>query len=207
MTKSGTKGAANIFSEKITELRKTKGLSQKKVSQELGISQALLSHYENGLRECGLDFVVKIANYYGVSCDFLLGNSNSTISLDEDPRISDIPEDLEMGTDTVVRAAIAAATRMSKDDELLKYIIDVYGIATYFVVYAGVKHGALPVSWMCDNPLNMNSAAYLGSTISNMLHDVKSGAKKHTKEKVPECIRTVSTWVNDYLNVSIASLL
>ena len=47
MTKSGTKGAANIFSEKITELRKTKGLSQKKVSQELGISQALLSHYEN----------------------------------------------------------------------------------------------------------------------------------------------------------------
>lgn len=207
MSKSSTKGAVNVFAEKITELRKTKGLSQKKVSQDLGVSQALLSHYENGLRECGLDFVVNIANYYGVSCDFLLGNSNSTISLDEDPKISDIPEDAEMSADTIVRAAVAASTRMSKDDELMKYIISVYGIATHFVIYAGVKHGALPVSWMGNNPLNMNTAAYLGSTVSNMLHDVKSGAKKHTKEKVPVCIGTVSSWVNDYLNVSIASLL
>ncbi len=207
MSKNSIRDASDVFAEKITELRKTKGLSQKKVSQDLGISQALLSHYENGLRECGLDFVVNIANYYGVSCDFLLGNSNSTISLDEDPKISDIPEDLEMSTDTIVRASIAAATRMSKDDELMKYIISVYGIATYFVVYAGVKHGVLPVSWMGNNPLNMNTAAYLGTTVSNMLHDVKAGARKHTKEKVPDCIGTVSSWVNDYLNVSIAGLL
>ena len=61
------------FSRIITLLRKEKGISQKQVASDLGISQALLSHYEKGIRECGLDFVVKVADYYGVSCDYLLG--------------------------------------------------------------------------------------------------------------------------------------
>ena len=39
------------------------------------ISQALLSHYEKGIRECGLDFIVRTADYYGVSCDYLLGKT------------------------------------------------------------------------------------------------------------------------------------
>ena len=57
------------FPRIITLLRKEKGLSQKQAALELGVSQALLSHYEKGIRECGLDFAVKIADYYNVSCD------------------------------------------------------------------------------------------------------------------------------------------
>ncbi len=56
-------------------LRAERHLSQKKVAADLGISQALLSHYEKGIRECGLEFVVRAADYYGVSCDYLLGRS------------------------------------------------------------------------------------------------------------------------------------
>ncbi|MEE0859103.1 MAG: helix-turn-helix domain-containing protein [Acutalibacteraceae bacterium] len=63
------------FSRIITLLRKEKRLSQKQAASDLGISQALLSHYEKGIRECGLDFVIKIADYYNVSCDYLLGRS------------------------------------------------------------------------------------------------------------------------------------
>jgi len=77
------------FPRIITLLRKERGLSQKKASADLGISQALLSHYEKGIRECGLDFVVKVADYYNVSCDYLLGRtadkSGTTISLDDIP--------------------------------------------------------------------------------------------------------------------------
>ena len=57
-------------------LRKERGFSQKKVSEDQHISQALLSHYEKGIRECGLEFVVHAADYFGVSCDFLLGRSD-----------------------------------------------------------------------------------------------------------------------------------
>jgi transcriptional regulator with XRE-family HTH domain len=65
----------SYFPRIITLLRKERGLSQKSVAESLGVSQALLSHYEKGIRECGLDFVVKIADFYGVSSDYLLGRA------------------------------------------------------------------------------------------------------------------------------------
>ena len=65
----------NDFARIITLLRKEKKLSQKQAAQELGVSQALLSHYEKGIRECGLDFVVRAADFYNVSCDYLLGRT------------------------------------------------------------------------------------------------------------------------------------
>ena len=63
------------FSRIITLLRKEKGVTQKQAAEDLGVSQALLSHYEKGIRECGLEFVVRVADYYGVSCGYLLGRS------------------------------------------------------------------------------------------------------------------------------------
>ncbi len=63
------------FPQMLARLRRQRGISQKQAAEELGISPALLSHYENGIRECGLDFLLHIADYYGVSCDYLLGKS------------------------------------------------------------------------------------------------------------------------------------
>lgn len=77
------------FPRILTLLRKERGASQKQVAQDLSISQALLSHYEKGIRECGLDFVVRAADYYGVSCDYLLGRaadkSGAMIAVEEIP--------------------------------------------------------------------------------------------------------------------------
>ena len=62
------------FSETMSELRRKKGASQRTAAADLGISQALLSHYENGAREPGLDFVCRACEYYGVSADYLRGH-------------------------------------------------------------------------------------------------------------------------------------
>ena len=64
------------FAHTMSELRKTRGLSQRKAAADLKISQALLSHYENGAREPGLGFVCRACRYYGVSADYLLGLSD-----------------------------------------------------------------------------------------------------------------------------------
>lgn len=64
------------FSKKLSKLRRERRLSQKKAADDLGISQALLSHYENGIREPRLDFVVKICAYYGVTADYLLDRTD-----------------------------------------------------------------------------------------------------------------------------------
>ena len=65
------------FAAVMSELRHARGLSQRKVAADLKISQALLSHYENGAREPGLAFVCRACDYYGVSADFLLGRAPS----------------------------------------------------------------------------------------------------------------------------------
>ena len=61
------------FAAVFSGLRREKGYSQRKVANDLNISQALLSHYENGIREPRLDFIVKACEYYGVSADYMLG--------------------------------------------------------------------------------------------------------------------------------------
>ena len=50
---------ASEFSRTLSLLRRERGVSQRVAAGELGISQALLGHYENGVREPGLPFVVK----------------------------------------------------------------------------------------------------------------------------------------------------
>ena len=67
---------ARTFSETMSALRKSRRLSQRQAAGDLNISQALLSHYENGAREPGLDFIRRACRYYGVSADYLLGISD-----------------------------------------------------------------------------------------------------------------------------------
>ena len=61
------------FAKYLAQLRRDSGISQREAAAALQVSQALLSHYEKGIREPGLDFVVRAADYYQVSADHLLG--------------------------------------------------------------------------------------------------------------------------------------
>ncbi len=90
------------FPRVISLLRREQKLSQKQVAADLGISQALLSHYEKGIRECGLDFVVKVASYYSVSCDYLLGRSpdrsGTLLNIEELPAPEDAGKENAVGS-------------------------------------------------------------------------------------------------------------
>lgn len=90
------------FPRIITLLRTERGLTQKKAADALDISQALLSHYERGARECGLDFLIKIADFYGVSCDYLLGRTSDRNGAQL--TVNDIPEPDET-TDNLLRGS------------------------------------------------------------------------------------------------------
>jgi len=63
------------FAVNMGKLRREKGLSQRQAAAELGVSQALLSHYETDAREPKLDFVIKASDYYSVTTDFILGRT------------------------------------------------------------------------------------------------------------------------------------
>jgi len=94
----------NSFPRLLTLLRKERGISQKEAAAELQVSQALLSHYEKGIRQCGLDFVVRAADFYNVSCDYLLGRtadkSGAMIAVEE------IPDSETVGGDQKLRGSV-----------------------------------------------------------------------------------------------------
>lgn len=77
------------FPRILTLLRKERGVSQKQVSADLQVSQALLSHYEKGHSGMRPGFRGTAADYYGVSCDYLLGRTadktGAVIAVDEIP--------------------------------------------------------------------------------------------------------------------------
>lgn len=93
------------FPRILSMLRQEKKISQRKVAETLGVSQALLSHYENGAREPGLAFVVRAADYYGVSVDFLLGR---TMARDGGAVLAEDLTDSSADRDNTLRGSAAA---------------------------------------------------------------------------------------------------
>lgn len=68
-----------IFSKTLCELREAKGkeYTRQKVANDLNISRASLEYYEKGQRLPDIEIAAKIADYYNVSVDYLLGRSKS----------------------------------------------------------------------------------------------------------------------------------
>ncbi len=133
------------FSRIITLLRKERNISQKTAAADLGVSQGLLSHYEKGKRECGLDFLVKIANYYDVSCDYLLGRSpepeGKTFSVNDIPD-DELPQRDKFGTSGIMLAfnkklvgnstnLLFSLAQRSKSDILMKEVSSYLMLSVY----------------------------------------------------------------------------
>lgn len=64
-----------LFAERLKNLRKEKGLSQSKLAEELHITKRKISYLETGQLEPDLKTLLNISNYFGVSCDYLIGKS------------------------------------------------------------------------------------------------------------------------------------
>lgn len=63
----------NKFKENLKYLRESKGLGQVELANKLGVSKAVISLWENGLREPTMSSLVVIAQYFDVSIDYLVG--------------------------------------------------------------------------------------------------------------------------------------
>lgn len=57
---------------RLRELREQRGYTQLKVALDLNLNQNSISRYESGSREAGYDMLIRFADYYGVSIDYIL---------------------------------------------------------------------------------------------------------------------------------------
>ena len=62
---------------RLKELRERKGISQLKLAVDLNMNQNSISRYETGAREADYDTLIKFADYFNVSIDYLLERTNN----------------------------------------------------------------------------------------------------------------------------------
>ena len=62
---------------RLKEIRKSKGISQLKMAMDLNTNQNTISRYETGEREPGINELIKIADYFKVSIDYLLERTDN----------------------------------------------------------------------------------------------------------------------------------
>ena len=62
--------------QRIQDLRTDADLSQRELSEILHISQRSYSHYETGSRNIPIEMLIRLANYYDTSIDYLVGRTD-----------------------------------------------------------------------------------------------------------------------------------
>jgi len=73
----------SVVCEHIRELRIQRGITQVDLAKRLGVSKSVVSSYENGVHLPPYDILIRLSALFGVSCDYLLGVSDTPyISVD-----------------------------------------------------------------------------------------------------------------------------
>ena len=132
------------FARTLALLRHERGISHRQPAETLGISQALLSHYQNGVPGPRLNFVVKACDFYNVSADFLLGRTLSrdgTTILDADT-LYDVSDE----RDNVLKGSVMAT--LSK-----KLIVNSAGVLFDLLGRLGNKKAIKAASNYLSTPL------------------------------------------------------
>lgn len=66
-----------MYFQRLRDLREDKDMKQADIAQLLGIAQTVYSRYERGFQNIPLEHLIKLADYYGVSTDYILGRTNN----------------------------------------------------------------------------------------------------------------------------------
>lgn len=64
-----------MICDRIKELRKEKNISQKALGKAIGVSQKAIDYWERGVNEPKASYIVAMADFFGVSTDYLLGRT------------------------------------------------------------------------------------------------------------------------------------
>lgn len=72
-----------IFGKRLATLRKEKGISQYEFADRIGFSRGQVANYEQGKREPDYETLQKIADFFNVSTDYLLGRTDNPDLIEE----------------------------------------------------------------------------------------------------------------------------
>ena len=88
------KKGIETFMNRIKELRQQKQLDQKDLAQIMQIGKGSISNWEVGRTEPSVEYLIKLANYFEVSVDYLLGHSNEVGIIETGAALSNDEQEL-----------------------------------------------------------------------------------------------------------------
>lgn len=105
-----------MLGDRLRRLREQRDLNQKDVAEALNITATTLSRYEAGIRSPDSEALVRLAEFYGVSIDYLLGRKNpsSPIAEDDEEWLSLLQKAREKGIELEATALLRTSGRLSK---------------------------------------------------------------------------------------------
>ncbi|MCF8002520.1 MAG: helix-turn-helix domain-containing protein [Halanaerobiales bacterium] len=116
------------FPERLKKIRKANDLTIKELADEIGTTKSTISRYENNKREPKTYLLKKLANYFDVSVDYLLGNTDEKSNADKIKKaISDDPELVEFWDKAKDREDLQLMLKQTKDlkPSTIKQIIEI----------------------------------------------------------------------------------
>lgn len=106
-----------LLSQRLKELRLQRDLTQEELALRLPINRGTYAHYELGKRQPDLETLIRIAQFYDVSTDYLLGLTDLSSSVRSivhfiQSRPEEYPELSERGTEQVAEGSAVALSRL-----------------------------------------------------------------------------------------------
>jgi transcriptional regulator with XRE-family HTH domain len=104
--------------ERLLDLRKTKGFTQDDLADQVGISQRMIGRYESGESDPSADSVIRLANFFGVTADYLLGLTDDPLGRLDEADLSAAERRLIVALRTgALREALDTFTEISRSDD------------------------------------------------------------------------------------------
>ena len=171
---------------------------------------AILDLSAMGQRQPGdAQFLVKAADYYNVSCDYLLGHAANVLQLNQAVAFEDLPEDEEFSRETFIRADIAIMNNIVEDEEMADALNKAAALAGYMGLFAAVTKGLLPRSWLGSNSDNKAQFKFLMYSIAGDIHDLTSAPEDEELigTEAPKSVQSLCAYINDLINTRVARLM
>ena len=183
-------GERNSFSLRLKELRVAAGYTQQSFADAFGVAQSTVGNWEAGRRETELETLLKIADFFGVSLDYLAGVSEKGTS-SERLRIKE------------ARQRGEEMSNMTLEEQLHNKILEKYKSVRAFTQEISVPYSTLDNILKRPNGINNSGVNLIGKIFDALDLDIYSIATGTLAFKKPQMLRRIA----DICGVTVDYLL
>lgn len=132
-----------ILGDLIAELRRDRRITQSVLAKHLNVSVATISHYESGVNYPDIETVCKLADYFCVSVDYLLGRTRLRIDFETFKRRVRLPDGSSTSADEILRVFLSLSDQSQ---------VDLINLMNLFLMRDDMRHQQIIMPFLVERP-------------------------------------------------------